>query len=58
MPHDAAGPRATGPGPDDDARLPEQTADDRDVGWGEAVVDDDPDDLRRFLDDVPPHHGG
>ena len=49
--------------------LPEQTGDDRDLGWGElpegeggdgayAPGDptDDPD-LRRFLDERPPHHG-
>jgi hypothetical protein len=34
--------------------LPEQTADDTDVGWGELPVDDDDD--RRLRDEVPPHH--
>lgn len=46
-------------GPDDDELVPEQTSDDRDRGWGDDLrgSDADPDDLRRFLDDVPPHHG-
>jgi len=34
--------------------LPEQTADDTDIGWGEAPAEDDDD--RRLLDEVPPHH--
>ena len=37
----------------DDA-LPEQTSDDTDVGWGDAGADDE--DLRRLLDERPPHH--
>jgi hypothetical protein len=37
--------------------IPEQTSDDTDGGWGERQPEDDPDDLRRFLDDRPPHHG-
>ena len=37
--------------------LPEQTSDDTDRGWGERPVEDDPDDLRRFEEDRPPHHG-
>lgn len=37
--------------------LPEQTGDDTDAGWGERPGEDDPDDLDRFLRDVPPHHG-
>ena len=37
--------------------VPEQTTDDTDVGWGERPREDDPDDLRRFEDDRPPHHG-
>jgi len=38
--------------------VPEQTSDDLDVGWGEPpAADDDADDVRRFLDDRPPHHG-
>jgi hypothetical protein len=35
--------------------LPETTSDERE-SWGERVISDDPDDLRRFLDEVPPHH--
>jgi hypothetical protein len=38
--------------------LPEQTRDDTDAEWGEPPHADDPDDLERFLRDVPPHHGG
>jgi hypothetical protein len=37
--------------------LPEQTSDDTDRGWGERPVDDDPEDVGRFLEDRPPHHG-
>lgn len=40
-------------GPENEPVLPEQTADDTDVGWGERT---DEDDTSRFLDDVPPHH--
>jgi hypothetical protein len=36
--------------------LPDTTSDERD-SWGESPTGDDPDDLRRFLDEVPPHHG-
>lgn len=56
-------PRSDGPdGPDgtDEPVLPEQSSDDRAAGWGDEVRDSeqDPDDLRRFLDERPPHHGG
>ena len=37
--------------------VPEQTTDDTDVGWGERPSEEDPDDLRRFRDERPPHHG-
>jgi hypothetical protein len=37
--------------------LPEVSADDTDLGWGERVSESDPDDLDRFLADRPPHHG-
>jgi hypothetical protein len=43
----------SGRGPDDEL-LPGQTRDDTDVGWGDAV--DDEDDVGRFLDERPPHH--
>ena len=36
--------------------LPDQTEDDL-VDPSERSADDDPDDLERFLRDVPPHHG-
>jgi hypothetical protein len=36
----------------------EQTRDDTDLGWGEALSGrDDAADLERFLRDRPPHHG-
>jgi len=39
--------------------LPDVSSDETDSGWGEdrAAADSaDPSDLRRFLDDKPPHH--
>jgi len=36
--------------------LPEQTSDDL-VDPSDRATDDDPEDLDRFLRDVPPHHG-
>lgn len=55
----AAGPARPGRPDDDGPVLPEQTSDDRGAGWGDEVRDAeaDPDDLRRFLDERPPHHG-
>ena len=45
----------------DEPLLPDVTEDERDIGWGDdraaADPDRDPDDLERFLRDVPPHHG-
>jgi hypothetical protein len=38
-----------------DDRLPEQTSDDTDEGWNEPPTSDD-DELRRWLDERPPHH--
>jgi len=32
---------------------PEQTADDRDLGWGDDLPEEDPDGF--FLDNRPPH---
>lgn len=40
--------------PDDDP-LPAQTTDDTDAGWGESP-DTDEDEVRRLLDERPPHH--
>lgn len=41
--------------PDDERPLlPDVTADERDVGWGDPYERDDDE---RFLRDVPPHHG-
>jgi len=37
--------------------LPEQSADDTSAGWGERPDERDPDDLDRFLEERPPHHG-
>jgi hypothetical protein len=40
--------------------LPDRTTDETDVGWGDAAAaDGEPfadDDVRRLMDDVPPHH--
>jgi len=36
--------------------LPETSSDETDAGWGERGSGSDPADLRRFLDDKPPHH--
>jgi hypothetical protein len=45
--------------------LPDTTSDESDRGWGADLGGtaagpgpDDPDDLERFLREVPPHHGG
>ena len=35
--------------------LPDVTADERDVGWGDPYERDDDE---RYLREVPPHHGG
>jgi hypothetical protein len=40
-----------------DDPLSRQSSDDTDRGWGERPGDGDPAaDLRRFLDEKPPHH--
>ncbi|WP_330339456.1 hypothetical protein [Streptomyces sp. NBC_00557] len=36
--------------------LDQQTSDDTDRGWGERPDGDSASDLRRFLDEKPPHH--
>jgi hypothetical protein len=35
--------------------LPDTTADERDIGWGDLPEESDDD---RYLREVPPHHGG
>jgi hypothetical protein len=39
--------------------LPDVTSDEDPLGWGDAPSDrdSDPDDVERFLREVPPHHG-
>ncbi|MGW1997148.1 hypothetical protein [Embleya sp. NPDC001921] len=39
-----------------DDLLPDVSSDETDSGWGDARTTADPADLRRFLDDKPPHH--
>jgi hypothetical protein len=41
--------------PEPEPVLPSRTADETDVGWGDAEPFAD-DDLRRLTDEVPPHH--
>ncbi|WP_177198595.1 hypothetical protein [Streptomyces colonosanans] len=36
--------------------LDQQSADDTDRGWGERPSTDSAADLKRFLDEKPPHH--
>jgi hypothetical protein len=44
--------------PDDDPVLPDTTADEDDRGWGDdGATEEDRDDLRRYLEERPPHHG-
>lgn len=42
---------------DEQPVLPDTTTDETEPGWGERPEEDDPDDVRRFLDERPPHHG-
>ncbi len=50
-------------GSQQDPVLPETTSDEAASGWGDALArraeagESDPEDLERFLRDVPPHHG-
>ncbi|MCG7209833.1 hypothetical protein [Streptomyces arenae] len=39
-----------------DDPLDRQSSDDTDRGWGERPAGDSAADLRRFLDEKPPHH--
>jgi hypothetical protein len=41
---------------DDRPVLPTTTDDESDVGWGERHDDEDADDVKRFIDEKPPHH--
>jgi hypothetical protein len=38
-----------------DRVLPDVTSDEQDTGWGELPAGED-DDVRRFVDERPPHH--
>ncbi|MDQ1697498.1 MAG: hypothetical protein QOJ03_2851 [Frankiaceae bacterium] len=40
--------------PDERSLLPDRTSDETETGWGDEL--ESADDLRRFLDEVPPHH--
>jgi hypothetical protein len=35
--------------------LPDTTSDEREIGWGDDLADDDDRD-RRFVEERPPHH--
>lgn len=39
-----------------DDPLDQQSADDTDRGWGDRPSGDSASDLKRFLDEKPPHH--
>ncbi|MBL3667539.1 hypothetical protein JL475_16405 [Streptomyces sp. M2CJ-2] len=39
-----------------DDPLDQQSSDDTDRGWGERPSGDSASDLKRFLDEKPPHH--
>ncbi|MFI9152835.1 hypothetical protein [Streptomyces sp. NPDC053367] len=39
-----------------DDPLSQQSSDDTDSGWGERPAGGSGDDLKRFLDEKPPHH--
>jgi len=40
--------------PDDEPVLPDVTRDEQETGWGDETPEDD--DVRRLLDERPPHH--
>lgn len=45
-------------GPHDEPVLPDTTADEDVRGWGDdGVGDEEGDDVRRYLEERPPHHG-
>ncbi len=49
-------PRAPKPSLIFDDPLDQQSSDDTDRGWGERPGADSAADLKRFLDEKPPHH--
>ncbi|GAA2437019.1 hypothetical protein [Streptomyces glaucus] len=49
-------PRAPKPALVFDDPLDQQSSDDTDRGWGERTESDAAADLKRFLDEKPPHH--
>lgn len=49
-------PRAPKPALVFDDPLDQQSSDDTDRGWGERTDGDSAADLKRFLDEKPPHH--
>ncbi len=55
-PEPAPEPRAPKPALVFDDPLDQQSSDDTDRGWGERSDGDSAADLRRFLDEKPPHH--
>ncbi|MEU2743759.1 hypothetical protein ABZ656_53110 [Streptomyces sp. NPDC007095] len=57
-PRDASAPRAPKPTLIFDDPLSQQSSDDTDRGWGEQSGGDGDSaaDLKRFLDEKPPHH--
>lgn len=52
----APGPRDPKPALVFDDPLDQQSSDDTDRGWGERPAGDSAADLKRFLDEKPPHH--
>jgi hypothetical protein len=55
-PRDPSGPRDPMPALVFDDPLTRPSSDDTDRGWGERAEGDSAADLRRFLDEKPPHH--
>ncbi|GHH02694.1 hypothetical protein Srubr_70260 [Streptomyces rubradiris] len=55
-PESAPEPRAPKPALVFDDPLDQQSSDDTDRGWGERTDGDSAADLKRFLDEKPPHH--
>ncbi|MEU9335069.1 hypothetical protein AB0D49_18150 [Streptomyces sp. NPDC048290] len=49
-------PRAPRPALIFDDPLDAQSSDDTDRGWGDRPAPESADDLKRFLDEKPPHH--
>ncbi|MFJ9629032.1 hypothetical protein ACIQPR_04505 [Streptomyces sp. NPDC091280] len=55
-PREPSGPGRPKPALVFDDPLSRPSADDTDRGWGERAEGDSAADLRRFLDEKPPHH--